>query len=67
VEIKGKMWRVLRSLYAKCEVGVRVAGRVDEWYEEFVGLREGCVLSPLLFAIYINELPSALEKGGGGG
>ncbi len=46
--IEGKMWRVLMSLYVKSEVGVRVGGRVDDWYEEFVGVREGCVVSPLL-------------------
>ena len=65
--VRGKMWRVIRSFYAKCEVGVRVGGGIDSWYEECVGLREGCVLSPLLFAIYINDLPEELERGGGGG
>ena len=65
--VRGRMWRVLRSLYSKYEVGVRVGGTVDEWYEEFVGVREGCVVSPLLFAIYINEIArEVLEKGGGG-
>ena len=66
--VRGRMWRVLRSLYSKYEVGVRVGGTVDEWYEEFVGVREGCVVSPLLFAIYINEIArEVVEKGGRGG
>ena len=65
--VKGRMWRVLRTLYSKYEVGVRVQGEVSEWYEEFVGLREGCVLSPLLFALYINGVVEELNKNGGGG
>ena len=67
VGVRGRMWRVLQTLYARCEVAVRVGGVADDWYEEFVGLREGCVVSPLLFAIYINDLPALLEEGGGGG
>ena len=67
VGVRGRLWRVLKSLYGRCEVAVRVGGVADDWYEEFVGLREGCVVSPLLFLIYINELPSLLEMGGGGG
>ena len=62
--MRGRMWRVLRTLYAQCEVAVRVGSAADDWYEEFVGVREGCVLSPILFALYINDLADELGKGG---
>ena len=64
--IEGRMRGVLRSLYSRCEVAVRVGGVADDWYEEFVGLREGCIVSPLLFAIYINGIEEEVMKGGGG-
>lgn len=65
--VEGRMWRVLRSFYSKYEVGVRVQGTVDEWYEEFLGVREGCVLSPLLFALYIDGVVKELAAEGGKG
>jgi hypothetical protein len=67
IGVRGKMLRVIMALYAKNEVGVRVGGVVHEWYEEMTGLRQGCVVSPLLFAIYVNDLPKEMEERGGGG
>ena len=67
VGVRGRLWRVVKSLYARYESAVRVGGVADDWYDEFVGLREGCVLSPLLFAIYINGLSRALDDDGCGG
>ena len=60
--VEGKMWRVVRGFYRKYEVAVRVQGTCTDWYEEEMGVREGCVLSPLLFAIYINDLVELIVK-----
>ena len=40
---------------------------MEEWYEEFVGVREGRVLSPIMFALYINALAEELNAEGCGG
>jgi hypothetical protein len=55
---------VLQEFYSKCEVSVRVQGEAQRWYEEFVGVREGCVLSPILFAMYINGLAEEVGASG---
>ena len=54
--LKGKMWRVPKNIYAKVESSVVVKGRQGEWFELHTGVRQGCILSPTLFAIFIDGL-----------
>jgi hypothetical protein len=54
--VKGKMWRVLRSIYETVESCVRINGNLTDWFPVETGVRQGCVLSPLLYALFINGL-----------
>ena len=54
--VKGKMWRVLKNIYNKVESSVVVNGKRGEWFELHTGVRQGCILSPTLFAIFIDGL-----------
>ena len=54
--VKGKMWRVLKSIYATVESCVVIDGRLTDWFPIDTGVRQGCVLSPLLYAFFINGL-----------
>ena len=57
--IRGRMWMVLKSLYGimeSCVVG-------DEEYMDFeVGLRQGCVLAPLFFSLFMNVLVKGIRE-----
>ena len=44
----------ITSLYCQPEVCVCVNGKQSKLFHVAVGLRQGCVLSPLLFIIYMN-------------
>jgi len=64
--VKGKMWRVLVSIYERVESCVRVEGNLTDWFPVETGVRQGCVLSPLLYAFFINGLVRELNELGVG-
>ena len=64
--IRGKMWRVLKNIYNKVESSVLLGDNRTEFFEIEVGLRQGCILSPLLFNIFINDLKDVVTKLGKG-
>ena len=49
VGVSGKLWRVLVNMYEVVESCVLVGKDRSEWFELEVGLRQGCILSPILF------------------
>ena len=62
VGIRGKFWRVLKNLYEVVQSCVLVGSQKSEWFEVEAGVRQGCILSPILFAIWIDGLAKALKK-----
>ena len=52
--VHGQLLRAIKSFYCRPEVCVQVNGKQSKPFYVDVGLREGCVLSPLLFIVYMN-------------
>ena len=64
--IRGKAWRILRSLYSNLESSVLVEGEASQFSTLEQGVRQGCPLSPALFNCYINDLVKRLKEKGYG-
>ena len=60
--IQGRMWRVLRNIYEAVESSVLVGDKQSRFFRIDVGVRQGCLMSPILFALYINGLAEELKK-----
>ena len=56
LDIGGKVLTVIRNLYQSAKSCVRVNNNTSNLFSCHVGVRQGENLSPLLFAIYFNDL-----------
>ena len=52
--IDGKLLGAVKSLYDGSEACVRVGDEVSEWFPVRMGVRQGCVMSPWLFNLFID-------------
>ena len=54
--VSAKLVRLLKALYRDTQSAVRVEGDLTEWFNVNTGLRQGCLLSPMLFNIFIDQV-----------
>lgn len=52
--VGGKLLKAVQSFYVNSRACVRVGNEVSESFEVKVGLRQGCVMSPWLFNMYMD-------------
>ena len=56
------MWKVIRSLYRSTKSKIILGQDETEFFEIEARVRQGCVLSPLLFSIFINKLAKLINE-----
>ena len=59
--IKGKLINVIHNLYSEAKSSVETSKQRSSFFQSNIGVRQGENLSPLLFAIFLNDLKSYLE------
>ena len=61
--ISANLVRTIEQLYDKATSAVQMNGSMGEWFRTTVGVRQGCLLSPTLFNIFLEWIMSdALEE-----
>ena len=61
--ISANLVHTIEQLYDKATSAVQMNGSIGEWFRTTVGVRQGCLLSPTLFNIFLEQIMSdALEE-----
>ena len=59
--ISGKLLNVIKSMYANIKSCVSNDGMMSDFFSSGVGVRQGENLSPILFALFVNDLQNFFE------
>ena len=62
--ITGNFLLAVKSIYKKVLAAVRHNGEISDYFDCPTGLKQGCLLSPKLFSIFMTEISSALNEEG---
>ena len=60
--INGSLLNCIKSLYEQSEACVRVYRRDSEWFGVGEGLRQGCVMSPWLFNLFMDGVMNEVRR-----
>ena len=62
--VTGRMFNAISSLYAACESSIHLGGELGytPLFPIETGVRQGCVLSPILYSLFINDLALELKQ-----
>ena len=61
--VYGNMLKCIKSLYSNVSSCVKLSpSQSTDWFNVGSGLRQGCIMSPLCFNIYINDMAVEIKN-----
>ena len=62
--LNGNLLNSLQSIYQQVQCWVRVHGSLTKFFNVGTGLKQGCLLSPILFNLYLNDFICGIKEAG---
>ena len=60
--ITGKFLDVIKNIYKNVTSCIKIDGKLSPEFDSQTGVRQGCIMSPLLFNIFMSDLPDFLNQ-----
>ena len=62
IGISSKIVNIIKNLYLDTKCAVVIDGQITNWFTVNVGVRQGCLLSPTLFNIFLEYVMKELKS-----
>ena len=62
IGISSKIVNIIKNLYLDTKCAVVIDGQITDWFSVNVGVRQGCLLSPTLFNIFLEYVMKELKS-----
>ena len=62
IGVTGKFYDIIKYIYEGDQVCIKLNDLITPAIKTMMGVRQGCVLSPLLFNIYMSDFPKSLSQ-----
>jgi exonuclease III len=59
--IGGKLYSMVKDMYSKSKACVKLPSGLTEYFDTNVGVKQGCVISPTLFNLFLNDIPEIFD------
>ena len=56
INVRANFYKVIKSLYSNSTCSIRIGNNQTQPFQYTTGVSQGCILSPLLFNLYVNDL-----------
>ena len=60
--IRGKIFDVIESMYKNDQSCIQIGNKRTDFFPVNMGVKQGCILSPTLFNIFLSDLPQVFNK-----
>ena len=58
----GKFLSIFKSISSQFKSCIKCENRLTKYFECYIGTRQGCVSSPIIFSLFVNDLVSYLKN-----